>query len=96
MLRNMMPAGVIIQQMDGAQAKILLDYVIPMYRDFRVGHFFYHEKAAYFYSQGIERFVGAPGRPTHTKYLERMGFHLEDGMYVLELSGEKVMKDSKI
>jgi hypothetical protein len=94
-LRNMVPAGVFVYQRNGAQARILLDYVIPMYRDFRVAHFFYHEKAGYFHQQGIERFVAAPGRASHAKYLERMDFLLEDGMYVLDLSGE-VMKDMQI
>jgi hypothetical protein len=95
-LRNMVPAGVIIHRVNGAQANILLDYVIPMYRDFRVGQFFYHDKAGYFYGRGVERFVDAPGRPSHAKYLERMGFRLEDGMYVLELGKEKVMKDAQM
>ena len=94
-LRNMLPAGVVILQRDGAQANVLLDYVIPTYRDFRVAHFFFHEKAGYFHRQGIDRFVAAPGRPTHAKYLERMDFHLKDGMYILELGGE-VLKDSQI
>jgi len=94
-LRNMVPAGVFVYGRNDAQAKILLDYVIPMYRDFRVAHFFYHEKAGYFHQQGIERFVTAPGRPSHAKYLERMDFHLEDGMYVLDLKGG-VMKDMQI
>jgi len=94
-LRNMVPAGVFVHERDGAQAKILLDYVIPMYRDFRVAHFFYHEKAGYFQRQGIERFVSAPGRPSHAKYLERMKFQLEEGMYALELRGD-VMKDMQI
>jgi len=95
-LRNMVPAGIIVQQVTGTEAKILLDYVIPIYRDFRVGHFFYHDKAGYFHDHGIERMVDVPGRPRHAKYLERMGFHLEDGIYVLDLKGEKVMKDPRI
>jgi hypothetical protein len=94
-LRNMVPAGVFVHQRNGAQANVLLDYVLPMYRDFRVAHFLYHEKAGYFHQQGIERFVAAPGRPSHAKYLERMDFHLEDGMYALDLRGE-VMQDMQI
>jgi hypothetical protein len=95
-LRNMVPAGVIIYQVNGTQANILLDYVIPMYRDFRVGRFFYHDQAGYFQSQGIQSFVDEPGRPSHTKYLERMGFRLEDKMYILDLKGQQVMKDAHI
>ena len=94
-LRDMVPAGVVILQRDGVQANVLLDYVIPTYRDFRVAHFFFHEKAVYFHRQGIDRFVAAPGRPSHSKYLERMDFRLKDGMYILELSGE-VLKDSQM
>src|SRR5512141_2023968 len=56
-LRNMVPAGVFILERAGAQAKVLLDYVIPTYRDFRVAGFFYHEKSDYFQGQGIQRFV---------------------------------------
>ncbi len=86
-LRNMVPAGVFILQREAAQAKVLLDYVIPMYRDFRVARFFYHEKREFFRGQGIDRFVSAPGRPRHAKYLERMGFRRKDAMYVFELGG---------
>lgn len=94
-LRNMVPAGVIVQQRNGAQADILLDYVIPTYRDFRVAQFFFREKAAYFHSQGIERFVSATGRPSHARYLTRMGFRPADGSYVLELD-EGAKKDLQI
>jgi hypothetical protein len=94
-LRNMVPAGVFILQREAAQARVLLDYVIPTYRDFRVARFFYHEKGEYFRSQGIDRFISAPGRPRHAKYLERMGFHLKDAMYVFELGGG-ALKDAKM
>ena len=94
-LRNMVPAGVFILERLGAQAKVLLDYVIPTYRDFRVAHFFYHEKAGYFHGQGIDCFVSAPVRARHAKYLERMGLHLKDAMYVLEVDGG-VLKDARL
>lgn len=91
----MIPAGVVIPQRDGAQANVLLDYVLPAYRDFRVARFFFHEQAAYFHRQGIDRFVSAPGRSSHAKYLEQVGFHRKDGMYILELGGG-VMNDSHL
>ncbi len=94
-LRNMVPAGVFVLQREAAQAKVLLDYVIPTYRDFRVARFIYHEKAEYFHNQGIERFVSAPGRPRHAKYLERMGFRQKDAMYVFEVGGGAI-KDAGI
>ena len=94
-LRNMVPAGVFILERAGAQAKVLLDYVIPTYRDFRVARFFYHEKAGYFLGQGIDCFKSAPGRPRHAQYLERMGFRLKDTMYELNLGGG-VLKDARM
>jgi len=94
-LRNMVPAGVIIQQRNGADADILLDYVLPTYRDFRVAQFFFRENAAHFHRQGIDRFTSAPGTAHHAKYLERMGFQRKGSGYVLEL-GKEALKDSKI
>ncbi len=94
-LRNMVPAGVFVLEREAAQARILLDYVIPTYRDFRVARFLYQEKAAYFHSRGIERFISAPGRPRHARYLERMGFRLKNAMYEFELGGG-VLKDAQI
>ncbi len=94
-LRNMVPAGVFILQREAAQAKVLLDYVIPTYRDFRVARYFYHERAELFRAQGIDRFISAPGRPRHAKYLERMGFRLKDATYVFELGGSG-FRDAKM
>ena len=94
-LRNMVPAGALILQRDGAQATILVDYVIPAYRDFRVADYLFHEQAAFFTGQGINRFVAASGRSRHARYLERMGFILEDGMYIFNLGG-RALKDTRI
>jgi hypothetical protein len=94
-LRNMVPAGALILQREGAQATILVDYVIPAYRDFRVAKYLFHEQAGFFTGQGINRFLAAPGRQLHAKYLERMGFHFDDGMYVFDLGGG-ALKDTHI
>jgi GNAT superfamily N-acetyltransferase len=73
-LRNMVPAGLLIARPEGEQARVLVDYVIPGYRDFGVARFLFEQNAAYFTRRGIRRFVSAPGRPRHAQYLERMGF----------------------
>src|SRR5687768_8169256 len=52
-LRNMMPAGLFIAKIQGEEAHILLDYVIPNYRDFQVARFIFEDNAAFFRQRGI-------------------------------------------
>lgn len=75
-LKNMVPAGVFIaEQVPNADtARILLDFVIPGYRDFQIGRLVFEENAATFRGRGIWGFVSPPGNATHTRYLQRMGF----------------------
>jgi len=80
-LRNMVPAGLLIVRPKGEQADIFLDFVIPGYRDFRAGKFLFEESSDYFQQQGIKRLVSEPGNPRHESYLRRMGFQLENGAY---------------
>jgi GNAT superfamily N-acetyltransferase len=94
-LRNMVPAGILIVQADRDQARVLLDYVIPGYRDFRVGKYLFEENAAYFVKRGIHRFISEPGRARHAQYLERMGFQRSGEDYIRELSGQ-ALRDAHI
>ena len=80
-LRNMVPAGLLIVRARGEQADVFLDFVIPGYRDFRAGKFLFEESADYFQQQGIKRLVSEPGNPRHESYLRRMGFRLENSLY---------------
>ena len=94
-LRNMMPAGLFIAQVRGEEAQVQLDYVIPNYRDFKVGRFIFEENAAFFRERGIRRFVSDGGSPIHRKYLEKMEFVNHGGTYVHEI-GEKVVQDRRL
>lgn len=74
-LRNMLPVGLFIAKgSEGGRAVVRLDYVIPGYRDFKVGQYLYREKKDFFQSHGINQLISYPGNDTHQKYLERMGF----------------------
>lgn len=74
-LRNMLPVGLFIaKKSEGERAIVRLDYVIPGYRDFKVGQYLYRHKAEYFKSQGITELISYPGSKTHQMYLQRMGF----------------------
>ena len=94
-LRNMMPAGLFIARMRDDEAQIHLDYVIPNYRDFKVGRFIFEENAAFFRERGIRRFVSEGGSPIHRKYLEKMEFVHRGNMYVHEIE-EKVVQDNRL
>jgi hypothetical protein len=85
-LRNMMPAGLFIAKVEGEEAHIQLDYVIPNYRDFKVARFLFEENAAFFIQRGIRRFVSEGGSPIHQTYLEKMEFVNLGEMYVHEIA----------
>ena len=93
-LRNMVPAGLFIVEPQNEMGSILLDFVIPGYRDFQVGRFVFDENAAFFTQHGIRRFISAPGNTAHTSYLMRMGFsHAVDGQFVRKLGGNYMRDD---
>lgn len=91
-LRNMVPAGLFIAKVEGDQAHVKLDYVIPNYRDFKVARFIFEENSMFFIQRGILRFVSEGGSDFHRKYLERMGFVRSRGMYVHEI-GNRILQD---
>ena len=91
-LRNMVPTGVLLLRVEGGDARVLLDFVIPGYRDFGVGRFLFDDNAAWFRQRGIHRFVSTPGPPRHAGYLRRMGFHPKGEDLVREL-GTTVLHD---
>ena len=75
-LRNMLPVGLFIAKgSEGGKAVVKLDYVIPGYRDFKVGQYLYRQKADFFKSQGIKQLISYPGNDAHEQYLQRMGFN---------------------
>ncbi len=87
-LRDMLPAGLLIGRphKDGS-VEVELDYVIPQYRDLKLGRFVYSARAGVF-SGGLPTCVWSRRwSERHDSYLERMGFALarRDGREVFEL-----------
>jgi hypothetical protein len=74
LFRNMLPVGFLAFRADGGEARVMADYVIPEYRDFKVGVFVYEIKRLYFKRKGIRRFIADCGVPIHQRYLRRNGF----------------------
>lgn len=88
-LRNLNPVGVFIWRDAGqGTAEILIDYVVPGFRDFRNARFLFREHAGEF--EGFDTFQARAWHPLHRKYLKRLGF-VEDpgeaGTFTRSISG---------
>lgn len=76
-LRDLVPAGLFIgRACEDHSVEVQLDFVIPQYRDFRVGEFLYSERSGLFRDPRCTRAWSPAGTLAHNEYLERMGFEL--------------------
>ena len=74
-LRNMNPAGVFIcNEYDKKTLEITFDYVIPLFRDFKIGQFIFEKQKLYFLGKGYNKFVVFTDNLQHINYLKKMGF----------------------
>ena len=74
-LRDCSPVGVFIaeQKPDGV-LRVALDFVIPNYRDLKIGRFLFVEQAGFFRELGVREIVIAPRTKQFGEYLVRVGF----------------------
>ena len=92
-LRNLVPAGLFMAEpLDADSLLINLDFVIPGYRDFKIGKFVFNENAEVFREKGIRKIYSRPGTKKHQEYLRSMGFMPEpraagEPLYSLALAG---------
>lgn len=74
-LRNMVPAGVFLgSKHDKNTLKVELDFVIPEYRDFKIGRFIYEDSKEHFLNKGYNRLISYTSHDEHIEYLREMGF----------------------
>jgi len=74
-LRNMNPAGLFVADpLDGETLEIRLDYVVPEYRDFKVGDYVFENQRSFFKDSGYDKFVTFSTVDEHITYLKKMGF----------------------
>jgi hypothetical protein len=76
-LRDMVPAGLFIASPSPTQDGVLqvrLDFVIPGYRDYKIGQYIYRQMADSFRAKGYSQLVSGTGNDSHAAYLQRMGF----------------------
>ncbi len=85
-LRNMVHAGILVGKKHEDTFEILVDYVTPMYRDFKIGTFLYEDQKNVLKDKGISKLISKPGNERHEAYLKRMGFMKSDNnLYIKSL-----------
>lgn len=85
-LRNTVPAGILVGRRKEDALEILVDYVTPTYRDFKVGQFLYQDQLNFFREKGLKKLFTKPGNEQHQSYLTKMGFVKEsDALFVKSL-----------
>jgi hypothetical protein len=87
-VRDLVPAGVLIGTANGNSLQVELDYVVPQFRDLKVGRFLFVDEADFFRSRGFREILSPADTPVHARYLSRMGYEpCADGrMYRLALT----------
>lgn len=82
-MRNMNTAGLFVADMyDEHTLEIKIDYVVPIYRDFKIGLFVFESQRKTFLDKNFDSFVVRTENPDHIKYVKKMGFVLtEDNLY---------------
>lgn len=74
-LRNMVPAGMFLATEENHHTlRIQLDFVIPEYRDFKIGNYIFEDRREYFLNLGYNTFHSYGVNEKHENYLKKMGF----------------------
>ncbi len=73
-LRNMMPAGIVVGNCEESIFNLKLDFVIPQYRDFKVGNFIYRHKNSFLYNNDIKVVIANTRNKKQAIYYQKMGF----------------------
>jgi GNAT superfamily N-acetyltransferase len=73
-LRDLVPAGVLLGVIRGERLEVDLDYVVPQYRDLKVGTYLFRDEADYFRRLGIREILASADTDAHASYLRRIGF----------------------
>lgn len=78
-LRNMIPVGIFITEPIGEnKLEVLVDYIIPEYRDFKNGKYLFREGLTMLKKQGFDTLYTSSEHKEHKKYLKKIGFQIVD------------------
>ena len=73
-LRDLVPAGLLLGAVRGETLEVHLDYVVPQYRDMKVGRFLFIDQADFFRRHGLREILSPADTKVHADYLRRMGY----------------------
>ena len=89
MLRDENIAGVLVgNKNENGEFDIKLDFVLPSYRDYKLGDYYYNAKPEILKEYGISSLKATANDISHSSYLEKIGFKelkSEDHSYIKEL-----------
>jgi len=86
-LRNMVPAGLLIGELEeDGRLHVKLDFVVPQYRDFKIGEYLFRDKLDYFRKKGVKEIISDAGSKQHNRYLEEMGFKKKEDSGIYQLT----------
>jgi hypothetical protein len=89
LFRNMLPVGIFsLELQEKGRARVIMDYLVPEFRDFRFGMYIYLKKSYIFRDRNIEILEAITKVKAHKNYLNRLGFEeketLPDGSWRME------------
>ncbi|HUO85711.1 MAG TPA: hypothetical protein VM534_11410 [Thermoanaerobaculia bacterium] len=73
-LRDLVPAGLMLGILEGETFQVRLDYVVPQYRDLKIGRYLFYDQSGFFRERGAREIVSPAGTAAHSAYLHRLGF----------------------
>jgi len=73
MLRNSEPVGLMVGSQQQETFKLEMDYALPPYQDFKIGHYLYRQ-SKFFSDRKITKILAQSSSSRHQSYLLRMGF----------------------
>jgi hypothetical protein len=74
-LRDCSPVGVFIaERQRGGVLRVELDFVIPKYRDLKIGRFLFVDQAFFFKERGVKEIIISPRTAQFGAYLAKVGF----------------------
>jgi hypothetical protein len=77
-LRNMMPAGLMIGKINGESLEIVIEYAIPEFRDNKIGQFLFCQQCEFFLNKGVRRIISKAHSEAFVKYITAIGFRKTD------------------
>ena len=78
LFRNMIPVGIFSMEIrEEGKARVVMDYLVPEFRDFKFGKYIYEKKSYIFRDRKISQLEVKTDVKAHQVYLKKLGFNEE-------------------